>query len=706
MRNLKLTVAFSYLVILGICLFNFDNTHALSIDSTCTKIEVIFSRGSGSKIADGEAIRFFNEIEHRLSGSNISQRGYELGTEPYGGYQYPAISVSGWGNLTMLGASLSAGEFFAYGDSVKQGVGELNSYLTQRHNKCKSSNTYYILGGYSQGAQVVGQALPGLSREIRDRIVFVGLFGDPKLHLPEGEGWNPPACRGKDFSPWRRAIDNCSLDNGSLSARNPYLPEDMKQKTGLWCYKKDSICDIGALGEMSGHSEYKSDGRAIDEAAREAVAKLAQKPDISGDSVDTKPAKNSGTTGTDIAFVIDVTGSMYGDIIDVKEYIRQTVEKLKSQDTRFAIVTFGDAGYGQIPTVISAFEDDTSTLLSNLGYIQAVGGGDIPESALSGLMTAFNKLSWKDGAAKAAVLFTDAGFHTPDRYDGSTIESVAKRSLEIDPVNVYPVIRDSGFMSYQDIADKTAGQLLYINDSVLPAIDTVMKKIDERPVALLKNTEYKAEPNQEITFDASGSHVTGANITGYDWDFDGDSIYDASTTIPTINHTYTQQFNGYIQVRVTTDNDTIASASVPVTVQLTSQNTLPAAPSNLTHTITKTENDKSTVVVSWNSNPATDFWAIGINDTTIGRVQGSQTSLEISNVRRGEDVTIHVAGGKNGVSELGKASTTVVKAATTQPLPVSKCTQSNLFTRIICKAIALLRVFIQGVLYYILPWAM
>ncbi|MFZ2545292.1 MAG: cutinase family protein [Candidatus Saccharimonadales bacterium] len=92
-----------------------------------------------------------------------------------------------------IGAVFSGGQSFAYGDSVKQGVGELKSYLAQRYNKCKSTGTQYILGGYSQGAQVVGQALPDIAREIRDNIVFAGFFGDPKLHYPEGFGPFPPA---------------------------------------------------------------------------------------------------------------------------------------------------------------------------------------------------------------------------------------------------------------------------------------------------------------------------------------------------------------------------------------------------------------------------------------------------------------------------------------------------------------------------------
>jgi hypothetical protein len=130
--------------------------------------------------------------------------------------------------------------------------------------------------GYSQGAQLMGQALFwDLSKDLKDKILFVALFGDPKLYLPEGEGLNPPACRGELFSNWRRTVPDCRTSSGSLGARKPYIMQDMQDKVGLWCNDNDWICGSSkwALGN-SGHEHYIDENGPIDDAAREATIKV------------------------------------------------------------------------------------------------------------------------------------------------------------------------------------------------------------------------------------------------------------------------------------------------------------------------------------------------------------------------------------------------------------------------------------------------
>jgi hypothetical protein len=210
-----------------------SGAYALVVDRQCVDVDVVFARGSGVELDKGEAPHFRNQLLERLK-QPLETNFYELGTEPYGNYKYPAIPVTEWWkNGNAIGAGLSAGYGNDYGDSVDAGITELQSYLKQRHAECP--NARIILGGYSQGAQVVGQALTGLSSDIQSKIDFVALFGDPKLYLPEGEGAHPPACYGAEFSSWRRVVENCKADAGSLGARNPYVPDSMADKVGLWC---------------------------------------------------------------------------------------------------------------------------------------------------------------------------------------------------------------------------------------------------------------------------------------------------------------------------------------------------------------------------------------------------------------------------------------------------------------------------------------
>lgn len=704
MRQRSIFLIVFFLVLAMFTLLYSVNSHALSVTSDCTKIETVFARGSGQKLNEGEVRRFFGSIHDRIKDTTaLPINIYELGTESYGGYQYPAVAVNNNAMFSnAIGAVVSGGSAFEYGNSVKQGVGELKSYLSQRYAKCKSTGTKYVLGGYSQGAQVVGQALADIPREIRDQIVFTGLFGDPKLHYPEGEGWNPPACQGKNYSPWRRAASNCDLDSGSLGARKPYLPDDMKNKTGLWCYAHDYICDAGAFPDASGHETYKNQNLAIDQAALEAANELAKtlSADIAA-TIDTNKPEGFGTTGNDTAFVIDTTGSMGVTLDLTKIFVRNSSDRIKRQNGRVALVGYKDVGDVYTAQVFASFTDSYDVFTSQLDSLTPLGGNDIPEAALHGLMTAMDDLPWQNGASKAIILSTDAGYHDPDTVDGSTLSDVVKRSLEIDPVNIYPITPSHTVSTYRQLADMTGGQVITDTGDIAPALTTALTKIQSRPVPALKNTGYKARPNQEITFDASDSYVLNAAITTYAWDFNGDGIFDETTTSPIVNHTYTADFTGVMQVRVSASNDTLASASAAVTITHETAPAMPDAPKNLTATVTSTSGSKSTVRVSWTTDTTVDGWAAQLNDTPLGTLTKSQTSFDITDVDRTSDVTIGIAG--TNAAGTGAFSTVNVSALPPAPTPtLSTCSQSNFFVRLLCQAIALAKYVIQGVTYYIL----
>jgi hypothetical protein len=236
----------------------------------CGDVTLVFARGSGQSLGGREAPVFFGEVDDRL-GADVDVARYELGAEAHGGARYPA--AGGWTDMLEAEASwtgLLGGE---YRSSVATGVAELTSYLAERASACPDE--LFVLGGYSQGAQVVGESLFPLSRGVRDRIAFVALFSDPKLSLPEGRGPFPRACRG-ETSPWRRGGVSCWTDNGILEARTPYLPDDIEDRTGSWCDRNDGICNGNLVdwGLHDDHAEYAIRGAEIDEAAGEIAATL------------------------------------------------------------------------------------------------------------------------------------------------------------------------------------------------------------------------------------------------------------------------------------------------------------------------------------------------------------------------------------------------------------------------------------------------
>lgn len=650
------------------------NVRGLQVDSECSDVELIFARGSGQSLQDGESERFFEQVTQRVQVGAISINPYELGTETYGNFQYSAITVGEWWkNGNAIGASLSAGYSNDYGKSVDAGVGELQSYLTQRHAKCPDARI--ILGGYSQGAQVIGQTLPKLSAGVQSRIDFVALFGDPKLHLPEGEGVHPDACRGKNFSEWRRKIGNCHADGGSLGARKPFLPESMVNKTGLWCLAVDFVCGTSKMPyDTRGHGRYKDVNGAIDAAAIEIAERVkVTLPAIKSVSIDIGThVPGVGMTGSDVLFMINLYGMTADRLEQIQQSIRVSVDRIGELRGHAALAYYqSDAHSNHATWIGSYFTDDKQQFFATLSDIESTAPYEqsvLSDETLDTLLWTLGVMNWRSGAAKSVILFNDAPIDTTSRND-NLMQEIAKLSLEIDPVNVYPITTNTDRQYDQELARLTSGEVIYNAGDLSVATSQTMDKIAQRPTALLKNTEYSAQPGQEVTFDASDSYVIDATITKYEWDFNGDNIFEQTTAAPVAHHTHADVTDGVMQVRMTASNDTIANASAFLKIGTKVQPVVPQAPTNLTATVQSTSDKVSTVSLAWepSDNNATS-WVISMNGVPLGTIAGDRTTIDVTDVLRDNDVEISVTG-MTGDSELGEVASVIVAKEVPVPAP-------------------------------------
>lgn len=423
-----------------------------------------------------------------------------------------------------------------------------------------------MLGGYSQGAQVVGETyVEKLSDSLRGRIACQALFGDPKLWLPEGDGLVPPRCIGLGgTSSWRFDVPDCGVGRGSLDSRIPYLPEGFISTTGLSCATHDFVCGSSSLPwDAEGHGTYANEGSSIDKAAVEIAKRL--KPLLNADGInDTVTMPGAGTAGLDVVFLIDSTGSMGWQIESAKAFAADMADSIKASRGRVALIEYKDAGDVFTARILSGLQEDTTEFNTQLATVYASGGGDTPEAALHALMTTLNGLEWRNGATKAAVLLTDAGYHDPDRVDGSTLVGVAQRALEIDPVNVYPVVPSYMTGFYEPLAQATTGQVIVNEGDTKAALTTALTRLQARPVALLAHPAYWAPVGQEITFDASTSYSPGSTIVKYDWDFNGDGTYEETGTTPVSRRAYAAAADVFMQVLMTDANGLVSNASAAV----------------------------------------------------------------------------------------------------------------------------------------------
>jgi hypothetical protein len=153
---------------------------------------------------------------------------------------------------------------------------------------------------------------------------------------------------------------------------------------------------------------------------------------------------------------------------------------------------------------------------------------------------------------------------------------------------------------------------------------------------------YFAAPGMEITFDASES--VGA-ISTYEWDFDGDGTYDASTTEPVFKHTYADEFEEELALRVSNPIGSTHVLKIPVHVSRKPYPQQLAPPKNVRAEALTTVNGISRIKVTWESDdPAAASWAIAINGMPVGRIEKAARSITVTDIKRKEDVLVEVFG--------------------------------------------------------------
>jgi Mg-chelatase subunit ChlD len=539
---------------------------------------------------------------------------YQLGDPGFGGNVYQAT-----GNLALLVEGMAG--FLPggpYEDSVNIGRAELVAYLADRAAQC--GNETYILGGYSQGAQVVGGALAALPLAIRDRIAFVSLFGDPTL---DTGNWRPPgsapiggflpSCFFGE-KPWIRGSAPCYITGGIFGSRVPYVPADMEQRVGSWCREQDAACD-GSLFDLpasfgeptKAHLRYFDGNSDSAMAAREAAERLQTFVPAHSSSFDaTWDQFVSGQIGADLAIVFDTTGSMSGSIADAKSQATQLAQQWTSlfQNGRVGLVEFRDQGSAFVSRVDLNLTSDASAFQAAVNALSAAQGGDTPEAQLSGVMTALDGMAWQSGATKAVLVITDAEGKDPEPITNFTRNSVDQHALEIDPVAIYGV-NVSTLQSVADwmtpMATATAGDVVTLapGQSLSDALSGLFDSVHSNPVAKL-SSPYIAQTGTAINFNAADSFDASATITDYKWDFDGNGGVDRTTTTPTTTFAYPGEFHGIASVEVVASDGRSALATADVTVDSVGLGNLqPIAPASAGATVTGADE----VTVTWTSAP-------------------------------------------------------------------------------------------------------
>ncbi len=607
--------------------------------TSCDDIEIIFARGSGQKLEDEDYLVYKTSITAELlrQKSNLKVGFHEL--------DYPAVDLD---FFTLLGSKVSGGAAFAFGDSVKQGIAELKKHTKSVSAACPS--TKFILGGYSQGAMVVGNALSSLDPS---KFIYVSTFGDPKLFLPEGAGAIPLACLGQNFSSYRVYAPDCKTYIGSLNPRVPYLAAGWEEKVGLWCKENDIICGASLkFGEpreyhnllekiiqsaLFSHTRYSLDGIYIS-AAKTIVEKVKE---IYPDKFHDDPTVISNNRDTVI--LIDTTGSMYGFMDYYRTEALHVAEETINAGGRVALYTYGDIATRKAERIVDFTTDIKlfTTYLNSTGSMLD-GNSSRKTSYLSAILTILNSQNWRAGATKSIITLSNSSILDPDR-DGTTREQVHIRSLEIDPVNLYLATINSDIVSsYEDTINSTSGVIFDKLDAE-SATYTINRPSVEFPLS-----SYSGKPGDQFVFTAT----TTGEIEKYEWDLDFDGIFETISDSPSATKQYNFDTSGYLQLKVTDKTGRISTASTKVDISSEPQ----ASPTlnNL-----KVIQKEASVHIAYELGENTIGTLIALDDAVLGLTD--QTSLEITNITKDTTLTI------TPISNNGTLGTPIVGEVTFTP---------------------------------------
>lgn len=207
-----------------------------------------------------------------------------------------------------------------------------------------------------------------------------------------------------------RGVGNCDLrltDAAGTEARLTTLPAG-RVPVFPDLYGFDGPIDVEAhCGPLSGATTLSLE--SVDQVATIQLA--GRQPARAGDTLD-------------LAFVLDVTGSMGGEIEAMKatiDAVATEIVKTGEAQVRLALVAYRDYGdYGYYPEFqFVDFTSDVETFRAHVAALEAAGGGDRPE-AVNEAMHWATRLDWNPTAtARMAFVIGDAPPHPGEDYSAA-----------------------------------------------------------------------------------------------------------------------------------------------------------------------------------------------------------------------------------------------------------------------------------------------
>jgi hypothetical protein len=255
----------------------------------CPEIVLYFARGSGQPLirsehglaAPGEQLRM--ELAARFGANNVGSV-----ANAYTAVGLTREITSGRFRGTRLP---NLGLLREYGPSVANGTQVADQNIADIVGLCPRS--LLVLGGYSQGAQVIRGALSALDAQDQQHIVAVVLFGDPLFSVGD-----QAVERFSTFNAAQAGLFT-GLIGRLLGFKGDAVPAGYEGKVFSWCHANDVVCQGFALGNgWATHKTYDADVHAAVEQIAERLAAEGLTPMSGVASVEQEHGHPYEVTGT------------------------------------------------------------------------------------------------------------------------------------------------------------------------------------------------------------------------------------------------------------------------------------------------------------------------------------------------------------------------------------------------------------------------
>ena len=278
------------------------------------------------------------------------------------------------------------------------------------------------------------------------------------------------------------------------------------------------------------------------------------------------PAGAGHAGALDVAFVVEGGEGMSDEVAAMEAALSPVLARVQedSPDSRFALVDSASPDVSlteHAPTGGGFTTDpqDVETAVASLAPDPQQAG----DRGTGGTAAQAVDLQWRDHAKKIVIVVGDSQPRDCRADSAGPAASVAQQLRT--PDTVVHALGAEDCPSSPDLDELTASSggsttVVAAPEQLAGAIDDQLTDLLNGPSAWIQGP-YVIRAGDELTVDARGSSASSGELTSYEWDLDGDGVFEVTTAEATVTRTFPTVHDDSITVRVTQSDGASAVAS-------------------------------------------------------------------------------------------------------------------------------------------------